>query len=114
MVSLKYSLEINGVKEIALTKLDVLDEFEEIKICTNFKLSGKKLTHYPTDAQTLEAVEPVYQTLKGWQTNISDIRSYGKLPKEAKTYIEAMSTMLDTKIWMVSVGARRDQTLILR
>jgi len=56
----------------------------------------------------------VYQTLKGWQTNISDIRSYGKLPKEAKTYIEAMSTMLDTKIWMVSVGARRDQTLILR
>jgi adenylosuccinate synthase len=113
-VSLRYSIRVNGIQKIAITKLDVLDEFEEIKICTNFKLSGKKLTHYPTDAQTLEAVEPVYQTLKGWQTNISDIRSYGKLPKEAKTYIEAMSTMLDTKIWMVSVGARRDQTLILR
>jgi adenylosuccinate synthase len=59
-------------------------------------------------------VEPVYQTFKGWETKTSDIKSYRKLPKEAKHYIEAISKMLDTKIWMVSVGARRDQTLIVR
>jgi adenylosuccinate synthase len=92
----------------------VLDGFTEIKVCTDFKLSGKKLNHYPTDAQTLDAVEPVYQIFKGWQTKTSDIKNFGKLPKEAKQYIEALSKMLDTKFWMVSVGARRDQTLVVR
>ena len=113
-VSLRYSIRVNGIQKIAITKLDVLDEFKEIKVCTDFKLGGKKLIHYPTDAQTLDAVEPVYQTFKGWQTKTSDIKSYGKLPKEAKQYIQALDKMLDTKIWMVSVGARRDQTLLVR
>jgi adenylosuccinate synthase len=113
-VSLRYSIRVNGIQKIAITKLDVLDEFKEIRVCTDFKIGGKKLIHYPTDSQTLDAVEPVYQTFKGWQTKTSDIQSYGKLPKEAKQYIEALSKMLDTKIWMVSVGARRDQTLIVR
>ncbi len=113
-VSLRYSIRVNGIQKIAITKLDVLDEFEEIKVCTDFKFGGKKLVHYPTDSQTLEGVEPVYQTFKGWQTKTSDVKSYGKLPKEAKHYIETLSKMLDTKIWMVSVGARRDQTLIVR
>ena len=113
-VSLRYSIRVNGIQKIAITKLDVLDEFKEIKVCTEFKVGGKKLIHYPTDSQTLEAVEPVYHTFKGWQTKTSDIQKYGKLPKEAKQYIEAVSKMLDTNIWMVSVGARRDQTLMVR
>jgi adenylosuccinate synthase len=113
-VSLRYSIRINGIQKIAITKLDVLDEFKEIKICTHFRFGGKTLTHYPTDAQTLDQVEPVYHTLKGWQEKTSDIRSYGKLPNEAKTYIETVGKLLDTKIWMVSVGARRDQTLMVR
>jgi adenylosuccinate synthase len=113
-VSLRYSIRVNGIQRIAMTKLDVLDEFKEIKVCTSFKLGGKTLTHYPTDAQTLDMVEPVYRTFKGWQTKISDIQHYGKLPKEAKHYIEAVSEMLNIKIWMVSVGARRDQTLLVR
>jgi adenylosuccinate synthase len=113
-VSLRYSIRVNGIQKIALTKLDVLDGFTEIKVCTDFKFGGKKLHHYPTDAQTLDAVEPVYHIFKGWQTKTSDIKSFGKLPKEAKQYIEALSKMLDTKFWMVSVGARRDQTLMVR
>ncbi|RPI05736.1 MAG: adenylosuccinate synthase [Ignavibacteriae bacterium] len=112
--SLRYSIRVNGIQKIAITKLDVLDEFKEIRVCTEFKVGGKKLTHYPTDSQTLDAVEPVYRTFKGWQTKTSGIRSYGKLPKEAKTYIEALGKILGTTIWMVSVGARRDQTLIVR
>ena len=92
----------------------MLDEFEEIKVCIGFKVDGKKLHHYPTDSQTLDVVEPVFKTFQGWQAKTSDIRSYKKLPKEAKQYIEAVSKMLDTNIWMVSVGARRDQTLMVR
>jgi adenylosuccinate synthase len=113
-VSLRYSIRVNGIQRVAITKLDVLDEFKEIKVCTGFKVGGKTLTHYPTDAPTLEAVEPVYRTFKGWQSGTSDIRSYGRLPKEAKKYIEAIGKMIGTDIWMVSVGARRDQTLIVR
>jgi adenylosuccinate synthase len=113
-VSLRYSIRVNGIQHIAITKLDVLDEFEEIKVCTGFKVGGKKLIHYPTDAQTLEAVEPVYRTFKGWQAKTSDIRSYAKLPKEARQYIEALGDMFDAKIWLVSVGARRDQTLVMK
>jgi adenylosuccinate synthase len=114
LVSLSYSIRINGIQRIAVTKLDVLDEFEEIKVCTAFKIGGKTLNHFPTDAPTLEAVEPVYRTFKGWRTKISDTRLYRKLPVEAKKYVEAIGDMLDTDIWMVSVGARRDQTLVVR
>jgi adenylosuccinate synthase len=91
-----------------------LDEFKEIKVCTGFEVGRKKLRHYPTDSQTLDAVEPTYKTFKGWQMKTSDIRNYRNLPKEAKQYIEAIGKMLETNIWMVSIGARRDQTLIVR
>lgn len=114
LVSLQYSVRINGIQRIAVTKLDVLDEFEEIKVCTSFKIGGKTLNHFPTDAPTLEAVEPVYKTFKGWRAKISDTRVYRKLPIEAKKYIEAIGDILDADIWMVSVGARRDQTLVAR
>jgi adenylosuccinate synthase len=112
-VSLRYSIRVNGIQKIAITKLDVLDGFDEIRICTGFKVGGKLLHHYPTDAHTLEVVQPVYKSFKGWKTKTSDIRNYKKLPREARLYIEAMGSLLDTDIWMVSVGARRDQTLFV-
>ncbi|MBN1397521.1 MAG: adenylosuccinate synthase [Bacteroidetes bacterium] len=111
--SLRYSVRVNGIQRVAVTKLDVLDEFKEIKVCTGYKVNGKMLRHYPTDSQTLDIVEPVYKTFKGWQTKTSDIRSFKKLPKEARQYIEAMGKMIGADIWMVSVGARRDQTLMV-
>jgi adenylosuccinate synthase len=112
--SLRYSIRVNGIQRIAITKLDVLDEFKEISVCTGFKVGGKKLNHYPTDSQTLDVVEPILKTFPGWHTKTSDIRSYKKLPKEAKVYVETIGKMLNTDIWMVSVGARRDQTLLVR
>jgi len=114
LVSLKYSVRINGIQRIAITKLDVLDDFDEIKACVGFAIGGKKLNHFPSDAQTLDAVEPMYQSFKGWKSKTSGIRSYGKLPAEAKKYIEAIGKVLEAEIWMVSVGARRDQTLMVR
>jgi adenylosuccinate synthase len=111
--SLRYSVRINGIQRVAITKLDVLDEFKEIKVCIGYKVNGKKLKHYPTDSQTLDIVEPVFTTFKGWQTKTSDVRNYKKMPKEARQYIEAVGKMIGAEIWMVSVGARRDQTLIV-
>jgi adenylosuccinate synthase len=112
--SLRYSVRVNGIQRIAITKLDVLDDFVEIKICTGYKINRRRLLNFPTDAQTLNAVEPEYKKFKGWQTKTSNICRYQKLPKEAKTYIEAIGTMLGTNVWMVSVGARRDQTLVVQ
>ncbi len=114
LVSLRYSIRVNGIERIAMTKLDVLDDFDEIKVCTGYRLNGKKLNNFPTDVQTLEAIEPHYKILKGWKTKTSDVRSYAKLPPQARRYVETVAEALDTKMWMVSVGARRDQTLIVR
>jgi adenylosuccinate synthase len=112
--SLRYSIQVNGISQIAITKLDVLDTFDEIQICTGYSRDGKKLRNFPTNVRTLDSVKPILKSFRGWKTPISDIRRYRDLPPQAKHYIESMAQLLGTKIWMVSVGARRDQTLILR
>lgn len=114
LASLAYSVRVNGIERIAITKLDVLDDFDEIKVCTGYTMKGKKITGFPTDVQTLETIEPQYRVFKGWKTATSDIRQYRKLPVRARAYIEAIGTLLRTTIWIVSVGARRDQTLTVR
>lgn len=112
MVSLKYSLEINGVKEIALTKLDVLDDFDEIKICTGYSIDKRILKSFPSDLQTLQRVEPVYHSYKGWKEKISGAKKYKRLPKQAQRYIEAIEKLSGVPVSIVSVGARRDQTIL--
>jgi adenylosuccinate synthase len=112
MVSLKYSAQINGISEIALTKLDVLDEFDEIAICTGYTVDGKPLKSFSSDVATLEAVKPVYRIFKGWKQNISGFRKYKQLPRATVRYIEAIEKLSGVKISLVSVGARRDQTIV--
>jgi adenylosuccinate synthase len=114
LVSLRYSLRINGIEKIAITKLDVLDQFEEIKVCVSYKVGDKKVENFPTDLRMLESAQPQFRTFKGWKSTTSGVRSYSKLPPRARAYIEAIASLLQTKVWMVSVGARRDQTLIAR
>ncbi|MEX1137933.1 MAG: adenylosuccinate synthase [Bacteroidota bacterium] len=114
MVSLNYSVRVNGISRIAITKLDVLDDFDEIKICAAYTRNGKSLQHFPTDVQTLDQIVPVYKSFKGWKTHTSDVRKYRDLPTQARAYIEAIRKLLGVDIWMVSVGARRDQTLFVR
>ncbi|MEW6061797.1 MAG: adenylosuccinate synthase [Bacteroidota bacterium] len=112
MVSLKYSLMVNGISEIALTKLDVLDHFDEINICVAYKKNGNVLTSFPTDVQTLESVQPVYRTIKGWKEKISDIKKWKQLPPATKRYVETIERLSGVKVSIVSVGARRDQTIV--
>jgi adenylosuccinate synthase len=111
MVSLKYSLEVNGIREIALTKLDVLDAFDEIKICTGYKKDGRILKTFPTDVQTLDNAEPVYKSYRGWNATISDAKKYKQLPKQTQHYIEIIEKLSGVPVSIVSVGARRDQTI---
>ena len=109
----KYSASINGIEESAITKLDVLSSFEEIKVCTGYELNGKMLRSYPTDVQRLSEVKPVYETLKGWNTDISGCRSYSELPSEAKEYLEFIANHTGIKITIVSVGPKREQTFFI-
>ena len=114
LVSLRYSVRINGISHIAITKLDVLDEFEDIHVCTGYMLNGKRIDDFPTDVQTLDRVKPVYKAFRGWKADTSGVRKYRALPPRAITYIETLRRSLKVKISMVSVGARRDQTLTVR
>lgn len=111
VVSLKYSIMINGIEKLALTKLDVLDELDEIKICTAYKIDGRITEKFPTDPDTLSKVEPVYETFKGWKEKTSNVNSYCDLPDEAKKFIEMIELFTNTKISIISVGADRKQTI---
>lgn len=111
--ALKYSTQINDFDSIAITKLDVLSEFDEIKICTEYKLNNEPIDYFPIDATTLSKVEPVYKTFKGWKKSIQGIRNYNELPLEAKKYLEFIEDYLSTKIKIISTGFERNDTIII-
>jgi adenylosuccinate synthase len=108
---LKFSTMINGIDEAAVTKLDVLSELDEIKVCVGYELNGKNLQSFPTDAKKLELVKPVYKTLKGWGKDISEITNYDDLPQETKAYLNFISEFCGFRIRFVSVGPKRKQTM---
>jgi adenylosuccinate synthase len=106
----KYSSIINGLDYVALTKLDVLSIFKEIKVCVNYRLEGKLLKSFPTDFNRLSSVEPVYESLPGWNTDISTCTSYNDLPQRAKDYLGFISDKAGIRISIISVGPKREQT----
>jgi len=108
-----YSVMINGIDEVAITKLDVLSDFPEIKVCTGYKLNGKLLKSFPTDFERLQIIAPVYETLKGWKKDISNCRSFADLPIQTKEYLTFISKQAGMKIKIVSVGPKRDQTFYM-
>ena len=108
-----YSVMINGIDEVAITKLDVLSDFPEIKVCTGYKLNGKLLKSFPTDFERLQIITPVYETLKGWKMDISNCRSFADLPIQTKEYLTFISKQAGMKIKIVSVGPKRDQTFYM-
>ena len=109
----KYAGTLSGIDYMAVTRLDILDEFEEIKMCVGYKLDGKILDEIPANLKILAEVEPVYETFKGWNKKISDVRNFDDLPDEAKKYLERMSEVTGIKLGIISVGANRDQTIVV-
>ena len=112
-VTMKYACLVGGLTSIALTKIDVFDQFEEIKVCTAYKdtRNGKIYSSYPTDVYIHKFLEPVYETHKGWNTDISEIKKYEDLPLNARKYLERLEEILETPISIVSVGPDREQTI---
>jgi len=113
LVLLKYSFRINGVSKIALTKLDVLDRFDKIRVCVGYRYRGKTLTEFVPDLRILENCRPVYKEFPGWQKNTQGITNFKRLPDRAKRYLDFIATKLQTPILMISTGNRRDQTIRL-
>ena len=106
-----YSKMINGIDSVAITKLDVLSHFDKIKVCVAYELNGKRLKHFPTSVEQLSKVTPVYETLDGWNENISDCKTYDDLPSKTKDYLNFISEQSGIKIDIISVGAERQQTI---
>ena len=112
-VTMKYAVLVGGFTSVAITKIDVFDSFDEIKICTAYKdkRDGKIYNYYPTDVYMHKYLEPVYETHKGWNEDITQIKEYDKLPNNAKKYLERLETLLECPISIVSVGPDRHQTI---
>ena len=113
-VIMKYAVLVGGLTTLALTKIDVFDTFDEIKICTAYKdtRDGKIYTSYPTDVYMHKYLEPVYETHKGWKTDLSGVKTYSQLPENARKYLERLEELLEIPISIVSVGPDREQTII--
>ncbi|GAB6282904.1 MAG: adenylosuccinate synthase [Ignavibacterium sp.] len=109
----KYSQMINGIDSVAITKLDVLSSFNEIKVCVGYELNGKKLKSFPTDFEQLTNVKPIYETLSGWETDINNCKSYDDLPQNTKDYLNFISKESNIRIKIVSVGPKREQTFFI-
>lgn len=110
--ALRYSIMVNGISEIALTKLDVLGVLSELQICTDYLLDGKPLKHFPADSRTLERVECAYTTMPGWNSSIEGIGSFGELPEAAQAYIKKVEELLETPVTWVSTSPSRADTFL--
>jgi len=109
----RYAAEINGFTSVALTKLDVLDTLDEIKVCTGYKLNGKLCESLPAVSQDLRQIEPVYATLPGWQSSTLGMTEMSSLPVNARRYVDFLSQQIGVEIGLVSTGPERSQTIIV-
>ncbi len=107
----RFSVQINGLSDIALTHLDIYDGFPSIKICTAYKFKGEVLTSFPSDVAILEKCQPIYEELDGWQESISGIRNFKKLPVGARNYMSRLEDLLSCPISLVAVGPDRRQII---
>jgi adenylosuccinate synthase len=113
-VVVKHSLRINGIGSMTMTKLDVLNELDRIKICVGYRLNGKRIDHVPFNLHELERCEPIYEELEGWKREIKQARDFSDLPDNARKYVRRIEELIGTRIEMTSVGSERNETLGVR
>ena len=112
-VALRYAARVNGFTGLAITKLDVLTGFPEIRVAVAYRLGGKVVDEMPCDIEALERCEPVYETLPGWSEKLDGVRAWGGLPQNARAYVERLAKLVGVKVMAVSVGADRGETILL-
>ena len=112
-VLVRQTVKMSGIDGIALTKLDVLDELEEINMCIEYDLDGTKIDYLPAAAEDQARVKPIYKTFKGWKSSTQGIRNYDELPREAKIYLSELEDFIGTKISSISTSPERDDTILV-
>ncbi|PIV21098.1 MAG: adenylosuccinate synthase, partial [Deltaproteobacteria bacterium CG03_land_8_20_14_0_80_45_14] len=110
-VVVNHSIRVNGIREIVITKLDVLNDFDTINICVGYRMDGKVLYHFPSNLEILKYSEPVYEELRGWKTEIKGAKNFKDLPTNTRRYLKRIEKLIGTKITMISVGSERDETV---
>lgn len=113
LVALRYAVVINGMTEVAITKLDVLNTLDEIRVATHYRIDGKTTDRFASDFDKLDRAEPVYRTFEGWRSGIESIRTWDDLPRQVKEYLGFVSEAIGVPIRYVSTGPRRSETILL-
>ena len=108
----RYAVMVNGLNALALTKLDVLDDLDEIKICVGYRINGQETDQIPYDASAMEAAEPVYETMPGWQSPTVGIANFADLPEKAKAYLARLSELSGAPFAFISTGPERNETIL--
>lgn len=111
-VAADYAVRVNGIDRLALTKLDVLSDFGEIKVCTAYELNGIKTSRFPTSCRELFKARPIYETLRGWREDISACREFSELPRNARDYVKFVEERAGAPVTLIGVGPERDDTII--
>ncbi|MBW4669037.1 MAG: adenylosuccinate synthase [Cyanomargarita calcarea GSE-NOS-MK-12-04C] len=109
----RYAVRINGMDCLAITKLDVLDELEEINVCVAYEIDGDRCEHFPTSSRRFARCRPIYKTMPGWQVPTTECRTWEDLPKRAQEYLKYLAGLMSVPIAIISLGASRDQTIIV-
>jgi adenylosuccinate synthase len=113
-VVVNHSNRINGIREVAITKLDVLNEFDKIKVCVGYRLDGGIVRYVPSSTETLKRAEPVYEELDGWRTEIHGAKKFSDLPPNAQRYVRRIEELIEVRVGMISVGSERGATVEVR
>lgn len=114
LVGLHYAVRISGMTSLAMMKLDILSGLSKLNMCTAYRYRGKLLSSYPTDSSVLDQCEPMYETVQGWEEDLSSVRDFKALPQAAQKYVQTIEAMLEVPIDMISVGASREQMISRR
>jgi adenylosuccinate synthase len=109
----RYASRVNGLTEFFLTKLDVLDHWDEIPVCVAYEIDGQRVEEMPMTQTDFHHAKPVYEVFPGWKTDISGCRSFDELPPNAQSYVKALEEISGAPIWGVGVGPGREQTLVV-
>jgi len=113
-IAASYSTTVNGFTSAILTRLDVLDGLETVKVCVGYSLDGELTREFPTNAHTLAKCTPVYEELPGWERPTAGATQYSELPAQASRYVKALEELINCPIDMISTGPRRDETIVVR
>jgi adenylosuccinate synthase len=112
--ALRRSIQINGVSGLCVTKLDVLDGMEKVKLCIGYRIGGAHHDLLPLGAEEAERCEPVYEEMPGWRESTVGMREYAELPSNARAYLERLQSVCGIPVDMISTGAERKETIVLR